>query len=222
MKWKILTVADGNMAGYSWRWNFYLEDKKVGGYTLNCEVLDCEEIDTEHESTTIEPVAGLRHGADVYDALDTMLSEATGYRLDETELATKAAAEIAKLNANLADQFKRGPEILERRHAAAARKADAQRDAKLGPYRAIIDEYVMKFSDAPLRFPGGFASYGTQRLWAKRFIEQFVIDNGQLPDGEHNINFKVGGTGYSGAPHDFSDLKLKLTGPNVRRRRSSS
>ena|SRR5271166_4284915 len=110
------------MAGYSWRWNFYLEDEKGGAYRLSCE-----QVVTEDEAMTIEPVAGLRHGADVYDALDTMVSE-VGYSLDETELPT-IAAEIAKLNATLADQFKRGPELLECRHESAAQKVDAQREA---------------------------------------------------------------------------------------------
>ena len=51
---------------------------------------------------------------------------------------------------------------LERRDAAAVKKAAVHSIAKLAPYRSIIDEYVFKFSDAALRFPGS-GSYGTQR-----------------------------------------------------------
>jgi hypothetical protein len=134
-----------------------------------------------------------------------MLSEA-GYSLEEDELAL-IGAKIAKLNRRLAEQFERGPQLLERRDAAAVKKAAAHSIAKLAPYRSIIDEYVLEFSDAPMRFAGG-SSYGTKRKWAKSFLEQYVIENGQLPNGNHQIKVKVGGAGYSGATHDFSDLKL--------------
>ena len=153
----------------------------------------------------IEPVSGLRRGADVYNALDSMLSEA-GYSLEEDELAL-IGAKIAKLNRRLAEQFERGPTLLERRDAAAMKRAAAHSHAKLAQFRSIIDEYVLKFSDAPMRFAGG-SSYGTQRKWAKSFIEQYVIENGQLPNGSHQIKVTVGGAGYSGATHDFSELKL--------------
>jgi len=189
------------MARSSWRWNFYLEDENDGAYGLSCEQVTTD----DDEAMIIEPVSGLRRGADVYNALDSMLSEA-GYSLEEDELAL-IGAKIAKLNRRLAEQFERGPTLLERRDAAAMKRAAAHSHAKLAQFRSIIDEYVLKFSDAPMRFAGG-SSYGTQRKWAKSFIEQYVIENGQLPNGSHQIKVTVGGAGYSGATHDFSELKL--------------
>ena len=41
----------------------------------------------------------------------------------------------------------------------------------------------------------------------KHFIENYVVANGRLPTGEHRIDVKVGGAGYSGGTYDFSDLK---------------
>ena len=75
------------------------------------------------------------------------------------------------------------------------------------PYQEIIDNYVLRFSDEPLRYPGGMATYGTRRGWVKHFIENYVVANGRLPTGEHRIDVKVGGAGYSGGTYDFSDLK---------------
>ena len=86
-------------------------------------------------------------------------------------------------------------------HKADAKLAAAQREKILAPYRNRIDKYVLCFSDERLRYPGG-GSYGTQRGWAKRFIEEYLVANGELPYGEHDIKVQ----GYSAPKHDFSDL----------------
>jgi hypothetical protein len=97
-------------------------------------------------------------------------------------------------------------EELTRPRSGLASSAD-EREAILRPYRAVIDSYVLKFSDEPLRYPGGGGNYGTHRMWMRRFIEDHVVANGCLPRGEHAIRVQVGLTGYSGGSHDFSDLK---------------
>jgi hypothetical protein len=63
MKQSILSIHDTNMAGDSWRWNFYLERKADGAHTLSYEQI------FEDEPLAIDPVNGLRNGADIYDAL---------------------------------------------------------------------------------------------------------------------------------------------------------
>lgn len=198
MKKQILTLSDSNMAGDTWRWYFFLDGETGGAYSLSCE-----QILNGDAGSPIEPVTGLRRGADVWNALNTMMSDA-GYSLAEFDLS-EIAAEIAKLNVNLANQFKRGERLIERRDKAAAKTDSDCREKILAPYKSIIDEYVLKFSDEPLR------GYGTERIWAKRFIEQYVLDNGRLPDGEYQIQVKTGGVNYSGATHDFSDIKLIKT-----------
>jgi hypothetical protein len=89
----------------------------------------------------------------------------------------------------------------EERDERDAKLAAAQREKILAPYRNRIDKYVLCFSDERLRYPGG-GSYGTQRGWAKRFIEEYLVANGELPYGEHDIKVQ----GYSAPKHDFSDL----------------
>jgi len=89
----------------------------------------------------------------------------------------------------------------------ATQQSAAEREAKLSPYRSVIDKYVLRFSDKPLRYPGSIASYGTERRWATLFIEQYVLNNGRLPDQKLWIDVLVDGRGYSGREHDFNDLK---------------
>jgi hypothetical protein len=55
----------------------------------------------------------------MFIVLQAMLSEA-GNSLEENELAS-IAVKIAKLDKRLAEQFERGPKLLERRAAAAAK-----------------------------------------------------------------------------------------------------
>ena len=105
VKTRILSFSDSNMAGSSWSWNFYLEDQESGAYRLSCQ-----QVITDDEALVIEPVLRLRRGADVYSALEAMLSEA-GNSLEENELAS-ISAKIAKLNRRLAEQFEQGPTLL--------------------------------------------------------------------------------------------------------------
>jgi hypothetical protein len=74
----------------------------------------------------------------------------------------------------------------------------AEREAKLSPYRSIIDKYVLRFSDKPLRYPGALGSYGTERHWAKLFIEVYVLNHGRLPDQKLWIDALVDRGGYRG------------------------
>jgi hypothetical protein len=85
----------------------------------------------------------------------------------------------------------------------------AEREAKLSAYRSIIDEYVLRrFPDRSLRYPGGApGSYGTERSWAKHFIEAYVLNHGRLPDQKLEIDVQVDRGGYSSGEHDFSDIK---------------
>jgi hypothetical protein len=107
MKRKILTFSDSNMPGYSWRWDFSLEDEAGSSYKLSRKqiIYGIE----DNEALTIEPVSSLRRDAKVYDALASMVSEA-GYSLHESELP-EIAAKIARFNATLGNQFKRGTKI---------------------------------------------------------------------------------------------------------------
>jgi hypothetical protein len=83
----------------------------------------------------------------------------------------------------------------------------AEREAKLAPYRSVIDKYVLRFSEQSLRYPGALGSYGTERGWANLFIEVYVLNHGHLPDQKLWMDVQVDRAGYGGAEHDFADLK---------------
>lgn len=199
MKQLILSFSDSNMAGYVWQWQFFLGRTLDGTYELTSE-----QIVNEDEPREIDPKIGLRDGADVYEALQETLAE-IGLSPDDFDLSA-TADKIANLDRAMADQFRFGPELLGERHAVEETIAAQDRDSILQPYREIIDRYVLKISDAPLRYPGG-GSYGNPRGWIKRFIEDYVVANGHLPTGEHQIVVQNGGSHYSGGTRDFSDLK---------------
>jgi hypothetical protein len=40
---------------------------------------------------------------------------------------------------------------MKRTREVAAQQSAAEREAKLSPYRSVIDKYVLRFSDKPLR-----------------------------------------------------------------------
>ena len=155
------------------------------------------------EPLSIDPMSGLRDGADIYEALERMLSEA-GESIEAVDLGSVAKA-ISKMNTSLSEQFELGPEQLEQREEAATATVATERNAILAPFRDIINEYVQRFRDEPLRYPGG-GTYGTRRGWMKHFIEDYVVTNRRLPAGEQRIQVNVGGANYSGGSHDFSDL----------------
>lgn len=188
MKQVILDISDSNMARQEWRWRFYLEGKRGEAYTLSCRQFIAGE-----EPLTLDPVGSLRDGVDVYEALESLMSEA-GCSLQELDLI-KISDKIAKLDQTFAEQFRRGQQLSEERDDARREIADRERKEALRAYRKSIDDYVLRFSDAPSR-------YGAQRGWAKRFIEEYVISNGRLPTGVHQITV----AGYSGGSHDFGDF----------------
>jgi hypothetical protein len=99
---------------------------------------------------------------------------------------------------------------MKRTREVAPQISAAEREARLIPYRSVIDAYVLRFSDKPLRYPGALGSYGTERHWVKHFIEAYVLNHGQLPDQELWIDVQVGRGGYAGSAHDFSDLKASV------------
>ena len=194
MKSKIFEIADSNMAGDTWLWRYYICNDN-GYFTLTGE----QEVDGLID-LSIEPVPNLKDGAEIYEALQAATSN---YSYDLTEHDLMLVSDALKVfSGKLAGEFSRAEEILEARHEEQSRLEVVARARVLAPYRAIIDAYIARFSDAPLRYPGG-GSYGSSRVWAKLFIENYVMEHGHLPSGEHRII--VGG--YNGSLHNFSDLR---------------
>lgn len=204
MKKMILSFSNsGDWAGYEWRWEFYLERNWGGAY-----ILSSQQIITEYETSKVDPKRGFLDGVNVYDALRMMVSNA-GYHLYNDQLAG-IAEKLALFSPGMADEFRKGPELLRQRQEDEEderRKAESEREGKLRAYRDIIDKYVERFSDDPVRAPGWSRPIGTRRIWLTRFIENYVVEHGRLPTGEHYIKVQGPGFSYSGSLHDFSDLK---------------
>jgi hypothetical protein len=62
----------------SWSWEFQLEREAGGSHTLSCEQI------FEDDPLEIDPVSGLRNGADIYEALRSMLDNC-GYHLGDRQ-----------------------------------------------------------------------------------------------------------------------------------------
>jgi hypothetical protein len=191
MKRTIYRIEDSNMAGFEWWYRFTLSrahDRSLT-LTLTQSARGANRLD-------IEPAAGLRTGVQVYEALSDMLSVA-GYSLDERDL-DEIAAEIAELDAEVAEQFRTAPEEIEKVEEVEAQAAAAHEQAILAPFAARI-------SDDKLYYPGAGYVYPSRRHWMRLFLQQYVLAHSELPTGRHYIRVR-GAHSYSGGEHDFSDL----------------
>lgn len=189
MKHLILSFSDSNMAGFRWRWEFYVQR-----YAKAWRV-SARQIVEEESPMVIEPRPGCTDGADIYEALRAMVEEA-GYSLDPDDLQDIGKI-LAELDPKVADEFCRGEAIIERREAAAAKRALEERERRLAPFRERIEKYVLRFSDSEFRFGGR-----SKRALARSFIENFVAEHGSLPTGVHVIRVQA----YAGEQHDFGDF----------------
>jgi len=191
MKVEILSFSDGNMAGYEWSWSFFASRTTNGRFTLSCR-----QTVQEDEPMEIPPVAGLRDAAEIYEALSAMVDEA-GWSLPDLD-QKKIAVALSRLDPGLESAFLAAPKWIEEREEKKSEATARKRKQALAPFQVRIDAYVTRFSDQKLKFP-----WPSQRTWAKRFIQEYVVTHGHLPTGKHRIEV----AGYHGGEHDFSDLK---------------
>ena len=180
------------MAGYEWSWTFFLNRTARGRFTVSCKQRVNE--DAAHR---IAAKQSLRDGAEIYGALSQLMLEA-GYELGDHDLSA-IAEKIGEVSASVVDEFVRGEAILSLREEENEARRATDRSEKLRPFRACIDAFAQRFSEAPRRYGS------SERGAAIQFIEQFVIANGHLPDGVHRIQYS-GPTSYSGGACDFSEL----------------
>ena len=194
MRLVILELSDSNMAGYEWSWIFSLNRTADRRFTVSG-------VQTAREGPILRIPArkGLRDGAEIYAALEELVSEAS-YRLADHDLQD-IAKKVGEVDPTLVSDFLNGEAVTEERNEKLARRSEEARKILLRPFRKCIDEYVTQFNDAPGR------PYGpSRRIAAKRFIEEYVIQHGTLPEGTHRIHFSGPPMGYSGGEHDFSAL----------------
>lgn len=180
------------MAGYDWSWTFFLNKTIDGRFTLSAKQTVREE-----SAMRISERQGLRDGVDVYEALCEMVGEA-GYHVPDYDLES-IAAEVAEVDQSLADAFLNGEELSEDRQERHRQQEAAHRENILRPYRKLIDEYVLRFDASGRRYRP------SQRVAATRFIEDYIVANGKLPEGIHLIRLGQP-MNYSDGEHDFTPL----------------
>ena len=197
----LLEIEDSNMAGSVWRWTFTLAGTKGNyGVSVKQENIESDPDDDELPPWEIESVVGLRSGADIHEAMSSIMDE-IGYEIDNFDIQ-EIGDRIGEVDPIAGDQFVQGVQLLEQRWVYHASKSTQARERKLAPYQSKIDAYCESLDDKPLKFPGG-GSYGTKSGWIRRFIEGYVLEFDGLPHGEHVINVKSDGNAYSGGEHDF-------------------
>ncbi len=76
-----------------------------------------------------------------------------------------------------------------------------RRQRILAPFQDRIDKYVLKFGDQMIRNPR-WKGYLRLQDVAKRFVEDYLVANGELPTGVHSVTK----TTASDSKCDFSDL----------------
>ena len=194
MRSVILEFSDSNMAGYEWSWIFFINRTADHRFTASGV-----QTATEGPILRIPARRGLRDGAEIYAALAELVSEA-GYELADYDLQ-EVAKKVGQVDPTLVSDFLNGETIIEERDEELARRSEEARKTLLQPFRKCIDEYVTQFNDTPGRPYGPSA-----RIAAKRFIEEYVIKHGSLPEGVHRVRLSGPPMGYSGGEHDFSGL----------------
>jgi hypothetical protein len=197
MKKCLGTFSVTNTRGYSSKWRIHLESNAENQYALTCK----NSVTPKDPISIRQHVSELEDGADIFDMVMHM-STFAGYFIKDEELL-RIAEILTEIDINLGNQFRNGEELLEQRRAIAETKSSkVELDHILMPFSATIDNYVRQFSNRRLRYPTA-GEYGTERVWARIFIENYILDHGQMPTGEHVIKLP----GYTGKLHDFTDLK---------------
>ena len=107
----LLEFEDSNMAGYVWKWSFFLNRTANGCYTVSCQQTVYKE-----GARRIPARRGLRDAVEIYDALCCLIDEA-GYSLDDH--FEQIVDAIRPLDRKLADDFVAAPAELEKRDEAA-------------------------------------------------------------------------------------------------------
>lgn len=199
MRAEILKFHDSNMARQKWNWTCFLDRCENGSFslTLKQELIGPENAD---EVFVIDPVLGLKRGADIYQELNTML-ENIGYDLSNFDL-NEIAEGISIFDHKVADEFLRGEKLLERRCYRNKRKEQFFLDAALEPFRQVIDDYCARIDDNRTRGGGGI-SRPSEKSRVKAFLERYVCQNGTLPIGRHSWTFS---NGFLNGSHDFGNL----------------
>ena len=194
MKRRILVLEDSNLAGFRWRYSFWLSRARDGSFSLTFR----QSVRGEGRLDVL-PAHELRSGLDVYRALAEMLG-VVGYDVNEADAET-ITEELVQFDSELASQFREAPQLIETEEEIDQSARKEVHRKLVEPFAKTIEEYVARVPDIPLRRPGWIGAFPSSRTWLRHFIEQYVVEHGRLPTGRHLIQVP----GYHGPTHDFPD-----------------
>lgn len=93
---KLIEFDDGNLAGFSWSWEFVLTKRKDGTFSLRCK-----QTTADPPAMKIPHIHPIQSGEELYVALESMVSEA-GYSVPDDDIV-----EIAKIVGRLSKPLSR-------------------------------------------------------------------------------------------------------------------
>ncbi len=94
----IIEFSDGNLTGFVWSWEFFLTKRSDGTFSLSAKQTpnDPPAMKIPHENP-------LRNGKEIFDALETMVTDA-GYAISRDHLL-EIGRRIGQLSKPIAHQF---------------------------------------------------------------------------------------------------------------------
>jgi hypothetical protein len=195
----ILQIDDKNIAGFAWRYEFWLERTADESFSLRLEQTGSDEL-----SLQISPSNGLRTGAAVFRALSEFVEQA-GYELESFD-CDEVASHLESLDNRIATEFRsavvasgEGEDT-----RASGELSVAELEARLAPYRCRIESFVERFSDDQRRYPGSGRYLPSRRSLMRSFLEEYVVSHGGLPVGREQVRVR----GLDLGEHDFSELSV--------------
>jgi hypothetical protein len=152
----------------------------------------------------LEDVFGERISEEFQAKLSQIASDLDELALDPDLCAiARLATENGRLDVNLIAAYL-STEVDAKHHKDARRREDM-----ITPFRDRIEAFVGRFDDRPVR--GGGMSFPSARSRVRRFLEDYVIANGRLPDGPTKVNSESKFYLWNLGTIDFSEINLPRT-----------
>tara|TARA_Y100001936_G_C15940679_1_gene594539 strand:+ start:34 stop:957 length:924 start_codon:yes stop_codon:yes gene_type:complete len=175
--------TDSNMGGDSWEWCLYVSKESGGSWTLSGELLPV----LDSDPVTIDPVFGIKDGTELYDRFRSVLiSNDTG--IDPQWIDVEQVRQnLLEVDQTLLDQFLEGRSTFEEREEEKGKKERERRGLLIEPFSSVIKDFLERFPDDPRKYRGSV------RRTIRTYVENHLIDYGELPTGLHDVP-TVGGT----------------------------
>ena len=180
--------TDSNMGGYSWEWVFFVSSDQDRTWSLSGKMtlLGFGDGD-EPEVLLVHPVQGIQDGIDLYDRFRSILgTHETGIDPDSVDLE-QLTQNLEKVSLSLSEEFFQGLSTFEKREEENDERERERRRLLIEPFSSVIDDFLEQFSADRRKYTGSIR--GAIRI----YIENYLVDHGELPTGLHDVS-TVGGT----------------------------